>query len=168
MNENISIRISNTLMILNRSFLVQIPFIQNINTYIFADKISPDMAVELPRPPPVHFQAQHFSSCALFLCLVSWEGSQVTGWYPPPWFWFTLPFILAHNIDWNKAPRTYLGIVETGANSHWTCQLSLQWLPCMSRPGVSVQTKVSLLSKPRLTPNFLEQALSSAGGAPGS
>lgn len=96
-------------MILNRSFLVQIPFIQNINTYIFADKISPDLAMELPRPSPLNFQAQDFSSCVLFLCLVSWEGSQVTGWYLPLRFWFTLPFILAHNIDWNKAPRTCLG-----------------------------------------------------------
>lgn len=71
-NENISIRISNALMILSRSFLMQIPFIQNINTYIFADKISPDLAMELLwhfRPSPLQFQAQDLSSCALFLVL---------------------------------------------------------------------------------------------------
>lgn len=28
---------------------MQIPFIQNINTYIFADKTSPDLALELLR-----------------------------------------------------------------------------------------------------------------------
>lgn len=53
---------------------MQIPFIQNINTYIFADKISPDLAMELHRhfrPSPLHFQAQDLSSRALFLCLVS-------------------------------------------------------------------------------------------------
>lgn len=53
---------------------MQIPFIQNINTYIFADKISPDLAMVLHRhfrPSPLHFQVQDLSSCALFLCLVS-------------------------------------------------------------------------------------------------
>lgn len=145
-------------MLLSRSFLMQIPFIQNINTYIFADKISPDLAMELYRhfrPSPLHFQVQDLSSCALFLCLVSWEGSQVSGWYlPPSRFWFTLQMILAHNIDRNVAPRTCLGIVETGVNSQQTCQLSLQWLPCMNRTGASLQTKMSLLSKPWLTPCF--------------
>lgn len=112
MSEEISIRISNRLMILNKNFLMPIPFIQNINTYIFADKTSPDLAMELLRqfrPSPLHFQAQDLSSCALFLCLVSWEGSQVTGWYLPPQFWFTLQMVLAHNIDWNMASRTCPG-----------------------------------------------------------
>lgn len=112
MSEEIFIRISNRLMILNKNFLMPIPFIQNINTYIFADKTSPDLAMELLRqfrPSPLHFQAQDLSSCALFLCLVSWEGSQVTGWHLPPQFWFTLQMVIAHNIDWNMASRTCPG-----------------------------------------------------------
>lgn len=154
MNENISVRISNTPMILSRSFLTQIPFIQNINTYIFAYKISLDLAMELPRPSPLHFQSQDLSSCALFLCLVSWEGSQVTGWYLPPQFWFTLPLIVAHNIDWNKASRTCLE--NCGDRCKFTPTLSALTAvaPSMNRPRASVQTKVSLLSKTRLTPSF--------------
>lgn len=68
----------------------------------FAGRICPDLAMKFPkhfRPPPLCFQAQDLSSCALFLCLIYQERSQVTGWYvPPSWFWSTLQVILAHNI----------------------------------------------------------------------
>lgn len=110
---------------------MQIPFIQNINTYIFADEISPDLAMELLRhfrPSPLHFQAQNLPSCALFLCLVSWEGSQVTGRYLPPRFWFTLQMVLAHNIDWNMASGTCPG----NCGNRCKCTLNLSALTAMA------------------------------------
>lgn len=103
MNENISIRISDTQMFLKTSFLTWMLFIQNTNAYFSAGSIYPDLSMEFHRhfkPSSLCFQAQDLSSCALFLCLVSWEGSQVTGWYPPPsWFWSAFQMTLAHNWD---------------------------------------------------------------------
>lgn len=163
MNESISIGTSNTQTFLKRSFLTWMPFIQNTDTYISAGSICPDLALKFHRhfsPSPLCFQAQDWSSCALLLCLVSWEVSQVSGWYlPPSRFRFTLQLILAHNNrdHWlehgsKDTPGELRKQVQihTYLRQHQNCQLSLWWLPCMKRPGNSLQTCVPLLSEPQL------------------
>lgn len=167
MNENISIRISDTQMFLKTSFLTWMLFIQNTNAYFSAGSIYPDLSMEFHRhfkPSPLCFQAQDLSSCALFLCLVSWEGSQVTEWYPPPsWFWSSFQMTLAHNRDhWlEHGTKDMSGElrkqvqIHTHLRPHHTCQLSLWWLPCINRAGDSLQICVPLLSVPQLAQCFL-------------
>lgn len=153
MSENISIRNSNALIILNRNRF----FLFRISITIFL-QIKSLLTWPWSYSGISGHQLCTFKTYLLvpyFLCLVSWEGSQVTGWYLPPWFWLSLQMILAHNIDCNMAPRTCLAncgnrckFTPNLVSSH--CSGSQAWTDL----GLQCRQRVSQLSKPWLTPCF--------------